>query len=61
MTAMTLGGRLGPGVAIDACSSCQAFWFDAYENLQLAPASTLALFQLIGDHSRPGSEKLTGN
>ncbi|HUR34059.1 MAG TPA: zinc ribbon domain-containing protein [Vicinamibacterales bacterium] len=49
MTAHTLAARLGASVAIDLCLACQSFWFDGYESLQLSPASTLALFQIIGD------------
>jgi hypothetical protein len=44
-----LDGHLGRSVSIDLCLSCQAFWFDARESLQLSPSSTLRLFQLIGD------------
>jgi len=51
MTAMTLEGKLGPTVTIDACTSCQAFWFDQYESLHLAPSGTLQLMKLIGEHS----------
>jgi transcription elongation factor Elf1 len=49
MTEMTLDGHAGTSVVIDACTSCQAFWFDTHESLQLAPASTLRLFALIGE------------
>jgi hypothetical protein len=48
MTAMTLDARLGRSVAVDLCYPCQAFWFDAYESLQLLPASVLQLFRAIG-------------
>jgi hypothetical protein len=51
MDALTLAGRLGTTVTIDACTACQAFWFDAHENLQLSPGATLKLFKLIGEHS----------
>ena len=52
----TLGGHHGRAVAIDLCVPCQAIWFDARESLSLAPASTLALFRLIGERvSRPES------
>ena len=56
MTTQTLTGHLGTPVTIDLCLTCQAFWFDARESLQLAPRSTLALFRLIGEQagvSRP--------
>jgi DNA-directed RNA polymerase subunit RPC12/RpoP len=58
MTAMTLGGRLGATVLIDACTACQAFWFDTHENLQLSPGATLQLFKLIGEHSSAGKSRL---
>lgn len=45
-----LDGHLERGVVIDACFSCQAFWFDARESLSLTPGSTLRLFTLIGEH-----------
>src|SRR6266404_9501565 len=51
MTAMTLEGHLGPPVTIDVCVTCQAFWFDQFESLHLAPVSTLKLMKLIGEHS----------
>ena len=46
---MTLEGHQGKSVSIDRCSPCQAFWFDKFESLQLSPASTLGLLQLIGE------------
>jgi len=49
MAAETLVGHLGRNVDIDVCTGCQAFWFDRSESVQLAPASTLKLFTLIGD------------
>lgn len=42
---------MGGSVRVDACTACQAFWFDGYESLQLTPASTLRLFCIIGDHA----------
>lgn len=51
MASMKLGGHQGATVAIDACTPCQAFWFDQYESLKLSPASTLRLFALIGERS----------
>src|SRR5262245_8232075 len=53
MTQMTLEGHLSPPVEIDLCTACQAFWFDKYESLKLAPGSTLKLIKLIGEHSAP--------
>jgi hypothetical protein len=50
MTALTLDGHHGRPVAIDLCHACQAIWFDAYESLQLAPASVLRLFREISSH-----------
>jgi DNA-directed RNA polymerase subunit RPC12/RpoP len=49
MTAITLEGHAGTSIVIDTCPACQAFWFDRHESLQLAPASTLKLFALIGE------------
>jgi Zn-finger nucleic acid-binding protein len=54
MTTHTLEGHLGRAVSIDLCLVCQSFWFDARESLQLAPASTLKLFELIGDRAANG-------
>jgi hypothetical protein len=51
MTALTLEASLGATVSIDLCASCQAFWFDQHESLQLAPRSTLKLFRLIGEQA----------
>ena len=51
MTATTLDGHMGTALTVDICTSCQAIWFDTYESLQLAPASTLKLFSLIGEHA----------
>jgi len=46
---MPLDGHQGRPVTIDLCMTCHAFWFDKYENLQIAPASTLQLMKLIGE------------
>ena len=54
MTAMTLDGHSGAPVAIEVCASCQAFWFDHLESLQLSAGSTLKLMKFIGEHSSPG-------
>jgi hypothetical protein len=51
MTEQTLEGRLSTPVAIDLCLPCQAFWFDGYESLRLAPGSVLRLFRLIGEQA----------
>ncbi|HEX7797740.1 MAG TPA: hypothetical protein VF456_25435 [Vicinamibacterales bacterium] len=52
MTALTLDAHSGASVTVDLCEACQAFWFDAYESLQLSPGSTLKLFTRIGDLSK---------
>lgn len=46
-----LDGHGGRPVAIDLCFACQALWFDGRESLALTPASTLALFRVIGEHA----------
>ena len=51
MTAFTLDGHSGASITVDLCEVCQAFWFDAYESLQLSPGSTLKLFTRIGELS----------
>ncbi|HVG84492.1 MAG TPA: hypothetical protein VM820_08230 [Vicinamibacterales bacterium] len=51
MQAHTLTGHNGRTVTVDLCFPCQSLWFDIYENLALTPASTLALFRVIGDHT----------
>jgi Transcription factor zinc-finger len=58
MTAMTLEGHLGAQVTIDVCATCQAFWFDRLESLQLSAGSTLKLMKFIGEHSSPGKPSL---
>jgi endogenous inhibitor of DNA gyrase (YacG/DUF329 family) len=60
MTAMTLDGHSGTQAAIDVCTSCQAFWFDKFESLQLSAGSTLKLMKFIGEHSSPGKTALPG-
>ena len=55
MNPLTLDGHQGRPVAIDLCTACQAFWFDKYESLQLAPASTLKLMKLVGESESRGS------
>jgi Zn-finger nucleic acid-binding protein len=52
--ATTLAGHQGKTVGIDLCKSCQAFWFDKFESLQLAPGSTLQLMKMIGESGSPG-------
>jgi hypothetical protein len=48
---LTLAANVTPPVDVDVCAGCQAFWFDKYESLKLAPASTLTLMKFIGDHA----------
>ena len=51
MTEQNLASHVGTAVTIDLCLACHLFWFDARESPQLAPASTLRLFRIIGDQS----------
>jgi len=60
MHALTLDGHFGRTVAIDLCHSCQAFWFDGRESLQLAPASVLHLFRTIGERVGAAVSPLSG-
>lgn len=53
MQEQALDGHHGRRVALDVCPACQCFWFDARESLHLTPASTLALFRLIGEQVAP--------
>jgi hypothetical protein len=49
MEAMKLDAHQGRSLDVDVCTQCQLFWFDKWESLQLAPASTLRLMKLIGE------------
>ena len=51
MTTLTLNGHYERSVIIDLCQTCQAFWFDGLESLQLEPASVLELFRIVGEAS----------
>ena len=51
MAQQILDGHQGKPVEVDLCDPCQSLWFDARENVQLTPGSTLALFRLIGEHA----------
>jgi len=51
----SLDAQLGATVAIDWCTSCQVFWFDPHEDLQLAPASILKLFQIVATRAQAPS------
>ena len=44
-----LEAHMGGEVEIDLCKPCQAFWFDKFESLKLAPGATLQLMKMIGD------------
>ena len=56
---MTLEAHLSAPVDMDLCTACQAFWFDKFESLKLAPASTLKLIKLIGEHSTAGKPTIS--
>jgi hypothetical protein len=51
MVEETLQGKLGRPIGVDLCFACQAFWFDSHESLRIAPAATLKLFRIIGEHA----------
>lgn len=51
MTPHTLEGHLGRRVDIDQCATCQVWWFDDGESLQLSPKGTLTVFRMIGEHA----------
>ena len=55
MINMELGANMGGTVDVDVCKACQAMWFDKYESLKLAPASTLKLIKMIGEYAETGS------
>ena len=50
MVAHRLATRDGASVELDICFACQGLWFDPRENLQLAPGSVVALFELLHKH-----------
>jgi Zn-finger nucleic acid-binding protein len=54
MTPLTLEGHYDRSVVIDVCHTCQVFWFDGIESLQLAPASVLQLFRIVGEAAGRG-------
>jgi hypothetical protein len=56
---MKLEGHVGRETAIDLCLECQAFWFDKYESLQLAPGSTLQLLKIIGERTTSGVKQFS--
>lgn len=59
MNALALDANSNTPVEIDLCSPCQSFWFDKYESLKLAPASTLKLIKLIGENSSAAKPSLS--
>jgi hypothetical protein len=59
MAAHTFEARLGRSVTIDLCPQCQFLWFDRGESIQLAPASTLMLFRIIGERTARGRRPST--
>ena len=60
MNADVFENRLGASISIDFCVSCQVFWFDTRESLQLSPGSVLTLFRTIGEHATgPGARAAT--
>lgn len=50
MQAHHFATRDGASIELDICFACQGLWFDPRENLQLAPASVVALFELLHRH-----------
>jgi hypothetical protein len=47
-TAVSLEGQYGRTIAIDLCAACNGVWFDGHEDLHLAPAGVVALFEAMG-------------
>jgi hypothetical protein len=60
MTEMALEGHQGTPITIDLCAACQAFWFDRFESLKLAPGSTLKLMQFIGENAAAAKASYSG-
>jgi uncharacterized paraquat-inducible protein A len=61
MTPLTLEAHMKTPVVVDACTDCQAFWFDRFEEIGLTPASVLQLMKLIGEHSAMRHESLSNS
>lgn len=59
MTTQTLDGHLGRPVEVDICGTCQAFWFDQRESLQLTPHATLQLFRVVGERAGGSRQRLS--
>jgi len=45
---VSLEGQYGRVLAIDLCHACNGVWFDGHEDLHLAPAGVVALFEAMG-------------
>lgn len=58
MQAHRFATRVGTAVELDICFACQGLWFDPRENLQLAPASVVALFERLHKHRDAGHHPL---
>jgi Zn-finger nucleic acid-binding protein len=56
MKSLTLEGHYQRPLVIDLCETCHAFWFDGLESLQLAPASVLDLFRIVGKAGGPRAQ-----
>lgn len=52
-------GLYGRTVLIDVCGTCQGFWFDEKETLQLSPHGTMALFRVVAER-QDGSRRPLG-
>lgn len=42
-------GAVPRDIEVDACTSCNLFWFDRAESMALTPQAVLSLFRLIGE------------
>lgn len=47
-------GATARDIDVDACSTCNLFWFDSGEIVALTPDAVLALFRLVGEAGAPG-------
>jgi hypothetical protein len=47
-TPLALEGQYGRVIGIDVCRACNGVWFDGHEDLHLAPAGVIALFEAMG-------------
>lgn len=47
-------------IEINACPTCNLFWFDKTESLRLTPKSTIGLFQFVGRAGKVGKSLATG-